>query len=552
MEVKEDVETAHPVVETVVSETTSSENLAAKQDVGFQPIALTKTTKKDPTYRLLKGQQQPQLRNNLSVGVGFLEFANALDFAANIWNQSPLPRFVVALMAIGGSWTLLLSTFALFDFRRSWKNTRILRDERKYLHQLRSENDQQGHLARDIDRILGVNYRELTSEVVDRVAMDFLLGFAGLLVGIGTLIAIPGANNPRVYLASNLLSGYIGNAFPLLWGVLNFVTSMYIWWRFQRQARLAAKFSHLEPLVADVVLRCRQFQRHAWLTSINGVVAGVAGMITFKYWWAYVILIPCIIASVIGNLYYRMRIGYDRYLVTNIRPEAFSAPHNLSLELMDAHVFCVSLRQQELPTQITALGNLEKPDMTVASRLLESNRLFPRFSEWLFNKDERMAQRLFWSEDHSDQVVITGQNFAHADIDRGQFYRLFKLFLLDCGPRHFESRRSTLTKADLEETSKDEVACQPDLTRTATCEARSEGWRPVTADSSAQEQIGCEILVEIDRALNTALPPSIFLPTTNNQKVPTFCACVLEPRRNSSTGTDVIATGPHQIDLHLR
>lgn len=444
MEVKEDVENARPVVETVVaSETTSSENLSAKQDVAFEPITLTKASKNGRGYRLLEAQQQPQLRNNISLGVGFLEFANALDFAANIWNKSPLPRFVIGLMATGGSVTLLLSTFALFDFRRSWKNTCILRDERKYLHQLRSENDDKGGLIRDIDRILSVNYREITSEIVDRVAMDFLLGFAGLLVGVGTLIAIPGANNHRVYLASNFLSGYVGNAFPLLWGILNFVTSMYIWRRFHRQARNAAKVGHSEPLLADVILRCRQFERHAWWTAINGMVAGVAGMITFKYWWPYVILIPCIIASVFGNLYYRFRIGYDRYLVTN-RPEAFSAPHSLSLELMDAHIFYVSLRQQTLPTQITALGNLEKPDTTVVSTLLESNRLLPRFCEWVFNNDEQMARQVFSSEDHSGLVVITGQNFAHAGIDQRQLYRIFQDFLLDCGPRHFESRRRYL------------------------------------------------------------------------------------------------------------
>lgn len=441
MEVK-DVENARPVVEAVTSQTPSSEDLSAKQDVGFEPIILTKPRKNGAKYRLLEGQQ-PQLRNNISLGLGFLEFANALDFPANIWNKSPLPRFVVALMATGGSVTLLLSTFALFDFRRSWKNTRILRNERKYLHKLRSENGHQQDLVRDIDRILSVNYREMTSEIVDRVALDCLLGFAGLLVGIGTLIAIPGAHNHQVYLASNFLSGYIGNAFPLLWGVINFVTSMYIWRRFHRQARCAAKFGHLEPLLADVVCRCRQFQRHAWLTAISGLVAGVAGMITFKYWWAYVILIPCIIASVLTNLYFRMRIGYDRYLVTN-RPETFSAPRNLSLELMDAHTFCASLQQRALPTQITALGNVEKLDMTAASTLLKSNCLFSLFCEWLFNNDERMGQQVFSSEDQPGRVVITGQAFAHADIDQGRFWSLFKEFLLDCGPRHFESRRRYL------------------------------------------------------------------------------------------------------------
>ncbi|CAM6097645.1 unnamed protein product [Calypogeia fissa] len=40
--------------------------------------------------------------------------------------------------------------------------------------------------------------------------MDILMGFGAVLVGVGTLMAIRGAN-PTVYLISNLLSGYIGN-----------------------------------------------------------------------------------------------------------------------------------------------------------------------------------------------------------------------------------------------------------------------------------------------------------------------------------------------------
>lgn len=42
------------------------------------------------------------LRNSLLAMVGFLEAANASDFAANVWNQWPAPMFAMVLMGIGG------------------------------------------------------------------------------------------------------------------------------------------------------------------------------------------------------------------------------------------------------------------------------------------------------------------------------------------------------------------------------------------------------------------------------------------------------------------
>jgi hypothetical protein len=39
-----------------------------------------------------------RLRNSLLLGVGFLELANAGDFAANVWNTIPVPTFAAVLM----------------------------------------------------------------------------------------------------------------------------------------------------------------------------------------------------------------------------------------------------------------------------------------------------------------------------------------------------------------------------------------------------------------------------------------------------------------------
>lgn len=42
-------------------------------------------------------KEQYRLKNSLLAGVGLLELGNAGDFAANVWNQIPIPHFAMAL-----------------------------------------------------------------------------------------------------------------------------------------------------------------------------------------------------------------------------------------------------------------------------------------------------------------------------------------------------------------------------------------------------------------------------------------------------------------------
>jgi hypothetical protein len=49
------------------------------------------------------------------------------------------------------------------------------------------------------------------TELVDRIGMDIMMGFGAVLVGIGTFMAIAGADR-TIFRASNPLSGYNGNA----------------------------------------------------------------------------------------------------------------------------------------------------------------------------------------------------------------------------------------------------------------------------------------------------------------------------------------------------
>ena len=105
---------------------------------------------------------------------------------------------------------------------------------------------------------LEVNRREIGTEIIDRLAMDSLMDFSALLIGIGTSMAIGGAN-PHVYLASNLLSGYIGNCPPAIWGLANAIWCIYILRRAWRHLT-AAKVLFTEVVTKSLKPRIRLLQ----------------------------------------------------------------------------------------------------------------------------------------------------------------------------------------------------------------------------------------------------------------------------------------------------
>jgi hypothetical protein len=263
---------------------------------------------------------QSRLRNNLLASVGFLEFGNATDFAANVFNTIPVPVYAAVLMGLGGAVAIILSFFAVRDAVLSWRNVRILREERtKLIRRDKSLQAEEGEVeVGEVERTaemdamrLEVNRRELGSEIIDRFSMDALMGFGAFIVGVGTELAIGGAN-PRVYHASNLLSGYIGNSPGLLWGLCNTLWSIYVF----RRARQHLKFgvAALESHVVKEGLRSRVrlVQMHSFMLGLATLVAGAGGMVTVTRWWGYVMLIPCIITNIWGNFLWRNRIGYER------------------------------------------------------------------------------------------------------------------------------------------------------------------------------------------------------------------------------------------------
>ncbi|RAK96942.1 uncharacterized protein BO80DRAFT_428616 [Aspergillus ibericus CBS 121593] len=261
-------------------------------------------------------------RNSLLASVGFLEFANAGDFAANVWNDVPVPLYAVIFMAIGGPLALLISVAALWDGILSWRNVRILQTERQYLKALRLQYldpptpTSVDHAAvRLIDRRLGVGFRELGSELIDRVIMDVFLGIGALLVGTGTIMAIWGAHR-HIYFISNLLSGFVGNSFAAAYGVLNAVWSVYLIWRFHGHDRACMRSPATTPFRDRLHRRFQYFKWHSLVSGITGLVAGAASMLTCQRWWGYVMLIPCMLLEVGCNQFWRVQLGYDRQIVT--------------------------------------------------------------------------------------------------------------------------------------------------------------------------------------------------------------------------------------------
>lgn len=255
--------------------------------------------------------QSNKLKNDLYRAVGFLELANAGDFAANVWNSYPVPVYATVFMAVGATFAGIMSVYALLDSRRAFRNVKFLYKQRRELKEARARRAAKSLPTKDLDVLLSVIYRELGTEGVNRWALNMFMGVGAVLICVGTYLAIAGAN-PGIFLASNLLSGYIGNAPIAIFGAINSCWAFYIFCKAQGHINAAAKAIPGTPSLALIKRRSRNVQIY---TSINGtatIVGGVGSMITATQWWGYVILIPVILASVFCNYWWRTRAGYSR------------------------------------------------------------------------------------------------------------------------------------------------------------------------------------------------------------------------------------------------
>lgn len=277
--------------------------------------------------------RQTRLRNSLLAAVGFLELANAGDFAANVFNQTPVPLHAEVLMAIGGTVAFGMIYFGVADGRLSWQNLRALREERRYLRSQRAAyaaaatadggddrvtTTNYTNMLRTIDCFLDMNTREMGTEMIDRLGMDVLLGVSAFFVSLGTFMAMDGGHVHGLFVTSNLLTGYVGNAPCLIFGITNAAWSSYVWARARKQQAAALRYVGGSTRISQMLRnRTSSIQVHASLTGLTCFVSGIAAMITATMWWGYVVLFPCVITSGLANLFWRRRVGYERPLVAH-------------------------------------------------------------------------------------------------------------------------------------------------------------------------------------------------------------------------------------------
>jgi hypothetical protein len=256
-----------------------------------------------------------RLEHNLHWAAGLLELANSGDFAANIWNDVPVPVYAIVFMAIGGTVAAVISIFALRDGGKAWKNVKFLRNQHHLLRTQRAQQLEECQSTEKLDVLIDITKRELYTESINRWGMDILMGGGAVLISIGTFMAIGGANR-KVWLASNILSGYLGNAPIALFGLVNFCWAIYMFNKKQLHYRAATK--KLQDGAALSVVREYCFNMRLFF-AINGtstLIGGVGSMLTPTFWWAYVVLIPVIISSYFCNFWWRRRVGYDRPVLT--------------------------------------------------------------------------------------------------------------------------------------------------------------------------------------------------------------------------------------------
>lgn len=274
----------------------------------------------DGPWGLARGSR---LRNNLLGAVGFLELANAGDFAANVWNQLPVPLFAAVLMGLGGTLAVGMSVVAFVDARRAWRNVGFLRRQRRRLRRGRGRRAPGGHdddddaapaapADRALDVLLAVVFRELGCEVINRWALDVLMGSGAVLIAAGTYLAIAGGEGDAVFAASNLLSGWIGNTPIALFGLVNSAWAAYMWAKAQAHAAATRRLLPGSRAAGLVRRRSRAVQVFCVINGTASVLGGGASLVTSIYWWGYVVLIPVIVASVFCNQWWRRRVGYTR------------------------------------------------------------------------------------------------------------------------------------------------------------------------------------------------------------------------------------------------
>jgi hypothetical protein len=271
------------------------------------------------------------------------------------------------------------------------------------------------------------------------------MGCGSVLVGIGTFMAIGGANH-HVYVASNLLSGYVGNSLAAIYGLVNGAWSTFIWVRAHFHGLAAARFLTGNFNESVVRPRLRTMKTHAIVNGFTGLIAGVASLLTATRWWGYVILAPCIISTVWCNYYWRRTIGYDRPIIRQFpaSPEWTSVVQELEFVSFARQVLAdgtLSSSSDHMPNH--HLDALEPKSLPPIVDFLVRNDLFEDFGLRLL-QDKSLSSSLF-DVPGGDTVTITSQ--ALLEVDPRYISRILGIAyacINDIGPRRLLDRERYL------------------------------------------------------------------------------------------------------------
>lgn len=389
---------------------------------------------------LIKGRRSwilPQgwrLENNLILGVGFLELANAGDFAANIWNDIPVPIHAVVLMAIGGVAAGVISIFAYLDSIRSWHNLKFLRQQQAIFRSEQARRIDDAQTSQTALRVIEkLTKRELYTEAISRWGMDVLMGVGAILISIGTFMAIGGANR-TVFEVSNLLSGYLGNAPIGLFGLINASWQVVVWIKMHHHRKAAARTLEDRNILSLIRKRCTNVQLYSVVNGTATIMGAVGSMLTPTRWWGYVILIPVIISSFFCNIWWRQKVGYDR-------PDVSSFLDITPRSLIDELNVAIRIKKIIEDHKTDALAHLihdrEKPNDLIA--FLTCHGLFEVFSLKLVN-NPKIAAHL--SDPETAQLNIDDESVtALCDSHAAIFWETAEELIRAEGPKHFRHRR---------------------------------------------------------------------------------------------------------------
>ncbi|KAK6085874.1 integral membrane protein [Seiridium cupressi] len=376
-----------------------------------------------------------RLENNPIMGVGLLEPANAGDFAANIWNDVPVPLHAVILMAIGGTVAGVLCTFAFADSIRAWHNMQFLRRQAAELQAQKKDAQPRQPGRETIDKL---TKRELRTEIVNRWSMDILMGVGSVLISIGTFMAIGGADH-TVFFVSNILSGYLGNAPIALFGLINASWQAVVWKKMHSHKKAAEKSLQGQPALTAIRKRCFNVQLYSIVNGTSTVLGGVGSMLTPTWWWGYVILLPVIIASFLCNLWWRRKVGYDR---PDINSASITSPENLMDELRVARRIKQIIEDHPGAALCHLVPDREKPDGLLT--FSASHGLFESFCQ-KFAGDESLCplpDRSKAAQLSLDRDSLSELFYCH----QSRFLKIAEGLLHAEGPKHFRHRRRFFTE----------------------------------------------------------------------------------------------------------